>query len=153
MINRLLRWYLYGRRGLGHIGAVLSGVTFVNTVYLVSRDWALIGNLSYLEIMLVGVCVLVPVLVYLGFIDYKKGFFQIESAVATEENPYTKDKFTVKELKYFFPVSLAATKLGIEMYRGLAKKFDVESPEFKVALKECEAVYEMLRKKIPQSKG
>lgn len=107
MIKRLLRWYLYARRGLGHIGAVLSGVTFVNTVYLISRDWAVVGDLGYLELMAVGFLVLVPVIVFIGRLDYKRGYYQVESSIAVEENPYMKYLFTVKERELLLPLSLA----------------------------------------------
>ena len=77
MKNRLLRWYLYARRGLGHIGAVLSGVTFINTAYLVSRDWIIVKDIGYLEMTIIGILTLVPILTVIGFLDYKKGFFHI----------------------------------------------------------------------------
>lgn len=151
MLNRLLRWYLYARRGLGHVGAVLSGVTFVNTVYLVSREWVFIGGLGYIEIMGIGALVLFPVLVYLGYLDYKKGFFKIEASVATEENPYLIDKFTVKERGYLLPVTLGAARLSLAVNKELTEKLEIATPEVQEAYNYLEKAYHRLLRKMVEA--
>lgn len=145
MIQRLLRWYLYARRGLGHVGAVLSGVTFVNTVYLVSREWAIFKDLGYLEIMLAGFLCLVPLLVYVGFLDYKRGFYHVEASLATEENPYQKDAFTEKEKDYLLPVSLGVASLLLAMNDPMKGK---RSDEVFYAYVQLEEAYCKLKEKL-----
>jgi hypothetical protein len=91
---------------MGHIGVLLSGVTFVNTLYLISRDWAVIRDFGYIEIIAVGAGVLLPFLVYIGYLDYKRGFYHVEASIATEENPYLINKFTRKERDLLLPLSM-----------------------------------------------
>lgn len=124
--KNLMRYYLYIRRGIGHVGVVLSSFTAVNTFYLVSRDWPFFDGLSYPLIMGLGVLLLFPLLVGIGFWDYKKGFFNIECSVHTEENPYAKDLFTDKERLYILPVSLMAAEVSLKVNRRLAELFNFD---------------------------
>ena len=70
--------------------------------FLVSRNWTFFSELSYLQIMGVGCLILIPLVGGIGFWDYKKGFFNIECSVHTEENPYADNCFTAKEQNIFY---------------------------------------------------
>ncbi|MFA5714784.1 MAG: hypothetical protein WC998_03520 [Candidatus Paceibacterota bacterium] len=148
--KRLLRYYLYIRRGIGHVGVVLSAFTAVNTFYLVSRDWPFFADLSYPLIMGLGVLLLLPVLVGVGFWDYKKGFFEIECSVHTEENPYAKDLFTIKEKQFTLPISLMAAEVSLKVNRELVEKFGL-SKEINVSLDRLQQAKDIVEAKLRDS--
>ena len=150
MQKNLMRYYLYIRRGIGHVGVVLSSFTAVNTFYLVSRDWPLFNDLSYPLIMGLGVLLLVPLLIVIGFWDYKKGFFNIECSVHTEENPYAKDLFTAKEKQFTLPISLMAADVSLKVNRELVEKFGL-SKEINVALDRLQQAKDTVEAKLRDS--
>lgn len=142
MISSMLRYYLYFRRGLGHLGVILSGFTFINTFYLVSRDWLFFKDIGYTTLALVGFFALIPLMVFMGYLDYKRGFFKVESSVSTEENPYLRDLFTEKERTYLMPLTMGAAKLALEMNKELSEKFNINSPEFRKAYADLLKAYD-----------
>lgn len=118
-LSSFFRYYLYTRRGLIHLSIVFSFFTFINTFYLVAKDWLFLNQLDYPLIILLGLIVLLPILAVLGFLDYKKGYFATEVTVGAEQNPIVVHSQKVgfeQQLKILEALKIEPTKDFLEFY-------------------------------------
>lgn len=118
-LTEILKYYLYARRGLTHVGLALSFINFVNIFYLASRNWIIPLKYSYL--VLICLCLLSPLFIGIGYLDYKRGFFAVESSIGTEQNPYQRE--------HLIPVTILNTYLALKAYTLILEKLEITDSE------------------------
>lgn len=95
MINRLLRIWIYFRRGHGtYLAFILSFVNFIVIQYrLLIQKIPVLHNMlpSLLSFMTVFFATYIPTCVLIGWLDYKRFSVVQENILVTRANPYSRD--------------------------------------------------------------
>lgn len=95
MINRLLRLWIYFRRGHGtYLAFILSFINFIVIQYrLLIQKIPMLQSMfpSLLVFMAVFFAVYIPICILIGYFDYKRFSVIQENVLVTRANPYSRD--------------------------------------------------------------
>ena len=96
-LERLLRWWLYFRRGHStYLAFLLSFTNFVVIQYRLLVQYVPLLNLLFANLIsfaLAFLLVYAPVATLIGWLDFKRGSRPVESAIVGEISPWIRDLF------------------------------------------------------------